>query len=194
MKKKVYIGILPVLVLLIFGVLNFYKKLTWKEPTDGVSWEMRSGVLTAVNVEVNSPAYLGGIKKEDILYSINNNLTKNKIDVLKNLWVAGSSNQKVTYQINREGELIFPSFYLTRKGVNLIYYYLALIGLTTLVVGFIVFLQSKTPFSKPYVYFYFLSLAFYSFYIFSPTGELNILDSAFYWLDKVAFLLSFFLC
>lgn len=189
MKKNIYIGILPVLVLLIFGLLNFYKKLTWKEPTDGVFWEIRSGVLTAVNVEVNSPAYLGGIKKGDILYSINNNLTKNKIDVLKNLWVAGSSNQKVTYQINREGELIFPSFYLTRKGVNLIYYYLALIGLTTLVVGFIVFLQSKTPFSKPYVYFYFLSLAFYSFYIFSPTGELDILDSAFYWLDKVAFFL-----
>ncbi len=189
MKKKIYIGIFPVLVLFILGMLNFYKKLTWKEPTDGVSWEIRSGILTAVKVEVNSPAYLGGIKKGDILYSINNNLTKNKIDVLKNLWIAGSSNQKVTYQINREGELIFPSFYLTQKGVNLIYYYLALIGLTTLVIGFIVFLQSKKPFSLPYVYFYFLSLTFYSFYIFSPTGELDILDSAFYWLDKVAFFL-----
>ncbi len=189
MQKKVYIGILPVLILLALGVLNFYKKLTWKEPTDGVSWEMKSGVLTAVNVEVNSPAYLGGIKKGDILYSINNNLTKNKIDVLKNLWVAGSSNQKVTYQINREGELIFPSFYLTSKGVNLIYYYLALIGFTTLVIGFIVFLQSKKPLSMPYVYFYFLSLTFYSFYIFSPTGKLDSLDSTFYWLDKVAFLL-----
>lgn len=189
MNKKVYLALLPVLALLTLGILNFYKKLTWKEPTDGVSWEVRSGVLTAVKVEVNSPAYLGGIKKGDILYSINDNLTKNKIDVLKNLWVAESSNQKVTYQINREGELIFPSLFPTRKGINLIYFYLALIGLTTLVIGFIVFLNSKKPFFLSYVYFYFLSLAFYSFYVFSPTGEMNTLDSIFYWLDKVAFFL-----
>lgn len=188
MNKKVYLGIFLVIIFLFLGVMNIYKKIAWKEPADGVIWKEKAKGLIAAKVEVDSPAYLMGIKKGDILYSINNNLTKNKIDVAKNMWVAWESNQKVTYQINRKGELIFPSFYLTQKGTNLIYYYLALIGLTTLIIGLIVFLNSKKPFSMPYVYFYLLSLTFYSFYIFSPTGEMNGLDSIFYWLDKVAFL------
>ena len=187
-KIKVYLAILPVLLLLVLGGLNIYKKITWREPTDGVFWDEKTEGLTARKVEVNSPAYLHGIKKGDILYSVNNVPTKNKIDIAKILWAAGRSELKVTYEIVRGGELIFPSFYLYKKAVNPIYFFLALIGLTTLVIGLIVFLTSKKPFSKPYVYFYFISLAFYSFYIFSPTGELDTLDSLFYWLDKLAFL------
>ncbi len=190
MKKKAYLVVFPVLILLVLGVWNIYKKITWKEPTDGVYWQKKSGNLTAIKVDVDSPAYLvAGIKKGDILYSINDNPTNNRIDVAKNLWLSWKTGQKVTYQINRQGELIFPSFYLTQKGANLIYFYLALIGLTTLIIGVIVFLNSSKPFSMPYVYFYFLSLTFYSFYIFSATGEMNTLDSIFYWLDKVAFFL-----
>jgi len=187
-KIKIYLAILPIIILLLLGGLNIYKKITWKEPTDGVFWNESPEGLTALKVEVNSPAYLHGIKKGDILYSINNNPVKNKIDVAKNLWVADRANQKVSYQIMKGGELIFPSFYLSQKGVNPIYFYLAFIGLTTLAIGLIIFLNSKKPFSMPYVYFYFISLAFYSFYVFSPTGKLDTLDSLFYWLDKVAFL------
>ncbi len=199
MNKKIYLGVFPVLLLLALGIANIYQKVGWKEPTDGVTWKKKSQGLIAVKVEVDSPGYLAGLKKGDILYSINNNLTKNKIDIAKNRWQAWAANQKVTYQINRGGELIFPSFYLSQKGTELIYYYLALLGLTTLVIGFIVFVNSKKPFSMPYIFFYFLCLTFYSFYIFSPTGEMDTLDSLFYWLDKAAFfffpplLLNFFL-
>jgi len=138
MNKKIYLGVFLVLLLLALGVGNIYQKISWKDPTDGITWKKKSQGLTAVKVEVDSPGYLAGIKKGDILYSINNNLTKNKIDVAKNRWQAWVANQKVTYQINRGGELIFPSFYLTQKGTELIYYYLVLLGLTTLVIGFIV--------------------------------------------------------
>ena len=186
MTKKIYLAILPVLIFLILGVLNIITKTTWKEPTDGVYWQKKSGDLTAIKIEIDSPSYLAGIKKGDRLYSINNSPVENRIDVAKNLWIAWSADQKVTYQINREGELIFPSFFVTRQGASLIYYYLAIIGLTTLIIGIIVFLNSKKPFSMPYIYFYLLSLTFYSFCIFSPTGEMNTLDSLFYWLDKVA--------
>jgi len=150
MKKKAYLVVFPVLFLLVLGVWNIYKKITWKEPTDGVYWQKKSGNLTAIKVDVDSPAYLvAGIKKGDILYSINDNPTNNRIDVAKNLWLSWKTGQKVTYQINRQGELIFPSFYLTQKGANLIYFYLALIGLTTLIIGIIVFLNSNKPFSMP---------------------------------------------
>jgi signal transduction histidine kinase len=189
MSKKVYLAFILILILLVLGVIDVYKKITWKEPTDGVFWGEKPIGLVALKVEVNSPAYLAGIKKGDVLYSINNNLTKNTIDIKKTLWAAWSTNQKVIYEINRQGELIHPPFYLTQKGADLIYFYLALIGFTTLVIGLIVFFNSKKHLTMPYLYFYLLSLAFYTFYTFSSTGRLDFLDSVFYWLDKAAFLL-----
>ncbi len=188
MKFRISLALLPLLLFLILGGLNIYKKVTWREPTDGATWVEKPEGLTAVKVEVNSPAYLHNIKKGDVLYSINNIPITNKIDIAKNLWIAGQSDLKVTYEIARGGESIFPSFNLQKKGVDPLYFYLAFIGLTTLVIGFIVFLTSTKPFSMPYVYFYLISLAFYSFYIFSPTGELDTLDSVFYWLDTFALL------
>jgi PAS domain S-box-containing protein len=188
-KMKIFLSIFLVLILLVLGGINVYKKITWKEPSDGVTWDETQAGLTAVKVEVNSPAYLNGIKKGNTLFKINNTEVKNKIDISKILWAAGRSNSSVTYQIIREGDLILPSFYLEQKGTNPIYFFLALIGLITLTMGLIVFLTSRRSFSMPYLYFYFISLAFYSFYIFSPTGELNALDSLFNWLDTLAFLI-----
>ncbi len=188
MKTKFSPAIVPVLALVALSAVNIYKNLTWSEPTDGVTWGMRPNGLTALKVEVNSPAYLASIKKGDILYAINNIPIKTKIDLIKTLWIARDVDQKVSYQIGREGELITPSFYLQKKGVNLIYFYLALVGLTTLVIGLIVYFNSRRRLSVPYFYFYLLSTAFYCFYTFSPTGNFDLLDSVFYWIDRVAFL------
>ncbi|MBN1225113.1 MAG: GAF domain-containing protein [Candidatus Aminicenantes bacterium] len=189
MNKKVFLILCPTLALLVLGGLNIFKKATWTEPTDGVIWEERLGALTAIHVEQDSPAYLAGIKKGDILYKINDVPVQTKIDIAKNLWIAESSNQKVIYEIIHEGDQIFPSLnYLGKKGTNLIYFFLVLIGFTTIVLGLIVFLTSAKPFSLPYVFFFIISLVLYSFYIFSPTGKLDTLDSLFFWLDKIAFL------
>lgn len=187
MNNKAYLAILPLLVLLILGGLNVYKKITWNEPFDGVFWKKKNVGLVAIKIEANSPGYLGGLKKGDILYSINSEPIKNKIDLKKNLWLAGT-NQKIIYEINRQGELIYPPLHLTQKKFNFMYIFLVLVSLTALVLGLIVFLNSKEPFTKPYVHYYCLSLAFYAFYIFSPTGQLDFLDSVFYWFDTIAFL------
>ncbi len=188
MKTKFSLAIVPVLALVALSAVNIYRNLTWSEPTDGVTWGERPNGLTALKVAVNSPAYLASIKKGDILYAINNIPIKTKIDLVKTLWIARDVDQKVSYQIGREGELITPSFFLQKKGVNLIYFYLALVGLTTLVIGLIVYFNSRRRLSAPYLYFYFLSTAFYCFYTFSPTGSFDLLDSVFYWIDRVAFL------
>ena len=81
------------------------------------------------------------------------------------------------------------SFFIPQKGANLIYFYLALVGLTTLVIGCLVFLTARRPFTLPYIFFFLVSLTFSTFHIFSPTGKLDLLDSTFYWLDKAAFLI-----
>ena len=192
MNKKIAWAAGFICLLLALGVMNIFKKIVWREPTDGVTWEERSGKIQAVKVEPGSIADLDGIKKGDILYSINysdrKNPIKTKIDIVKIQWAAWTTNQRVIYEISRGGEMLHPTFSLTKKGPDLIYFYLALIGLTTIVIGLIVFFNSKKALTMPYIYFYMLSLALYCFYTFSPTGELDLLDSVFYWIDKASFL------
>ena len=190
MSKKIYLALTPVLILLVLGCINIYKKVVWEEPTDGVIWEETSQGLKALKVEEGSPAYLdGGIEKGDILYSINDVPIRSSIDLSKQLWKAESLNQKVIYEVIHKGDQIFPSFFLTTQGTSLIYFYLALIGLTTLVLGIIVLINAGGKLPLPYVFFFFISLAFYCFYVFSPTGHLNTLDNIFYWIDKIAFVI-----
>jgi two-component system NtrC family sensor kinase len=189
MNRKILIFVFTVAVFLALGGLNIYKKVTWKEPTDGVIWEKRPEGLTAAEVVENSPADLNGIRKKDVLVKINDIPVQTKIDVAKNLWTAWNTDQSLSYQILREGEApLTPTFYPSEKGVNLIYFYLTLIGLTTLVIGLLIFFNSKKPLSRPYIIFYLLTLSFYCIYIFSPTGQYDFLDSLFFWLDKIAFL------
>ncbi len=189
MKKALIFISIPVLAVLVLGTMNVYRKATWKDVTDGITWKETSTGLRAVSVDPTSEAFLRvNIRKGDILTAINRVPVRTKIDVLKNLWQAAATDQSVTYQINKEGMQIYPTFNLRKRGPNPIYFYLVLVGLTTLVLGFIVFINSKGQLSLPYITFYLLTLAFAVFCIFSPTGEMAPLDWAFYGLDKVAFL------
>jgi two-component system NtrC family sensor kinase len=188
MNKRVVIALLLIAILVTCGGLNIYRKLVWREPTDGVIWKEKSGRFVADQVAANSPAYLAGIKRGDILFSINDLPVNTRIDIVKGLWVAAAVGQKVKYQIGRPGEILSPSFFLSQKRSNLLYYYMALIGLTTLVIAVVIFFNSRRTFAMPYLYFYLLCLVFYSFYVFSPTGQMDLFDSLFNWFDKAAFL------
>jgi PAS domain S-box-containing protein len=189
MNKNLFLIVLIVAVFLVFGGLNIVKKVGWKEPTDGVIWEMKPEGLTATQVIKGSPADLNGIRRGDILVKINDIPVRTNIDIAKNLWIAWNADQNLSYQILREGEApLTPTFFPSEKGIDLIYFYLILIGLTTLVIGIIIFFNSKKPLSRPYIIFYLLTLSFYGIYVFSPTGLFDVLDNLFFWLDKIAFL------
>ena len=189
MNQRAYLALVPCALLLILGGLNIYQKIVWEEPTDSVVWQPGPNGITAVKVETNGVAYLSGLKKGDVLYKINDSLIKTKIDVVKALWVNGSAGTKVILEISREGQLMHPNFYLGKKRTDLGYFYLALIGLTTFVIGLIVFFNTKKPLSRPNIFYFMISLALYAFYTFSPTGELDLKDSVFYWLNEVSFLI-----
>ena len=189
MKKTLIFIIVPILAVLVLGTMNVYKKATWKDVTDGITWKETANGLRAISVDPTSEAFLRvNIRKGDILTAINKVPVRTKIDVLKNLWQAAATDQSVTYQINKEGMQIYPTFNLRKRGANPVYFYLVLVGLTTLVIGFVVFFNSKGQMSRPYVFFYLLALAFAVFCIFSPTGEMTPLDMVFYGLDKAGFL------
>jgi two-component system NtrC family sensor kinase len=189
-KKSAILIFAAVLVVLVLCGFNVYRKAAWKEVTDGIIWKETSNGLTAVKVDPTSEAFLrAGIQKGYVLSAINKNPVRTRIDVLKNLWIAYASDQIVKYEmIKPDGVQVFPSFYPRKKGPDLIYFYLVLIGLTTLVISLVIFLNSKQQLTLPYIFFYLLALAFASFNIFSPTGQLDNLDLLFYWLDKIAFL------
>jgi len=181
-----YLVLFSVILLTILGFINISRKLAWKEPYDGVVWVEGPNGLIARKVAENSPAYLSGIKPGDILFSINNTPLRNKIEYVKMLWVLDRLEQKVLYQVGREGTILAPSFYLEKKGVSSTYVYLMLLGLITLAISLIVFINSRRRFSSPYLFFYLVLLSLYSVYVFSPTGQMDWLDQIFFWLDKVA--------
>jgi two-component system NtrC family sensor kinase len=196
MQRRAYLLLVALILVLILGGFNVYRKIRWQEPADGATWENRPAGLTAIQVNKDSPAELAGIKKGDVVYSVNHNLVpekvviRTKIDLVRNLWLAGTQGQKVTYEIYREGEVVPLNFslFLRSKGTTILYFYLALIGLTTIILALIVFLKSARPLASTHVFFYLLSTLLFAFYIFSPTGEFDLLDTAFFWLDKAAFL------
>ncbi len=200
MRKRNYWLLAPIVVLLALGGWNIARKIGWQEPTDGVVWKLRPAGLTAIKIDPNGPGYLyGGIKKGDVLLSIDEVPVRTKIDLVKQLWVASRSGRKVSYQFSSGGYLKPLTLTLSSKGTPIYYYYLALIGLMTLIIALIVFFNSGHPLAATNVYYYLLSVLLYMFYVFSATGELDTLDSLFYWLDKLAFvafpplLLHFFL-
>jgi len=190
MKKRSgsYLILLGVVILTVLGFINISRKLSWKEPYDGVTWVEGSAGLIAARVDEDSPAYLSGIKSGDILFSINNTSIKNRIEYAKMLWLIDRLEQKAIYQVGREGAILAPSFYLEKKGVSSTYIYLMLLGLATLAISLIIFINSKRQFTGPYIFFYLVSFSLYSFYVFSATGLMDFLDQLFFWLDKVSFL------
>jgi two-component system NtrC family sensor kinase len=189
MKKHLAFILVPLIAVLSLGTINVVRKIQWRDVTDGVTWGAAADGLRAIRVDPASEAFLrAGIRKGDVLTAINNVPVKTKIDVLKSLWQAAATDQSVTYHINKEGMQIYPTFYPQKKAANFIYYYLALVGVTTLAIGLMVFFNSRGQVSLPYVFYYLLVLSFAGFMIFSPTGEMTAADMVFYGLDKLGFL------
>ncbi len=189
MKKSLVFIIAPLVAVLTLGTLNVVRKAHWKDVTDGVIWRVDESGLRAFRVDPDSEAFLrAGIRKGDVLTAINKVPVRTRSDVLKGLWQAATTDQSVTYEINKEGMQIYPTFYPQRKAPNPIYYYLVLVGVMTLAIALIVYFNSRGVISLPYVFFYLLALTFSGFMIFSPTGEMTALDTVFYGLDKLGFL------
>ncbi|HQH45200.1 MAG TPA: hypothetical protein PLQ86_04445, partial [Candidatus Aminicenantes bacterium] len=60
--RKIWL-LVPLTILVVLGVLNVYRQIVHKEPSDGVVWAMKQGRLTAIKVDKDGPAYLFNLKK-----------------------------------------------------------------------------------------------------------------------------------
>jgi PAS domain S-box-containing protein len=188
-KKAILYVFAPIFIIIVLGTLNVRRKAIFVAITDGITWKETAKGLTAIRVDPASEAHLrGDIREGDVLTVINKNPVRTRIDVLKNIVIAAASDQILKYETNRAGQQLYPSFYAQKQGTGFTYFYLVLVGLMTLVISLVIYFNTKRRMSLPHILFYLLALAFSAFMIFSPTGQLDLLDMVFYGLDKVAFL------
>jgi S1-C subfamily serine protease len=119
MKRSSILVLAPVVAVLALGTMNVVRKAEWRDVTDGVTWKAAESGLKAIRVDPESEAFLrAGIRKGDVLTAINKIPVRTKSDVLKGLWQAAATDQSVTYDINKEGMQIYPTFYPQKKPVD----------------------------------------------------------------------------
>src|SRR5262249_54767490 len=160
-------------VFVILAAFNFARQWKSDNRTDGVHWIFSQGNVLADEVPDDSAAFKAGIRQGDILRSINFRPVTIPQDVGRIIRDSLSTGKPLQYEIIRGTESQIVLLTPARK-LNNFYFYLAGVGFIILCIGVFAFLRGK---SRSFaMHFYFLCLAFFGAYAFSPTGKLDALD------------------
>ena len=181
---KVALALATTGILLTLGAHNIALKASFRLLDDGVFWEGRQGQVIAKRLDPGGPAAKAGLRKGDVLVAIGDTAVSAPTDVREILDRSGEG-QALTYQVIRVDErsaFVLSIAPLPRGNVGL-YYFLAVVGTFSLIVGSVVYARRRGVSGT--AHFYFLCLFWFLAYGISFTGKLNIWDSAFYWMDRV---------
>src|SRR6266567_1821571 len=177
----------------VFAAINFEKEGQYATPYDGVWWHEEDGAVVAKRVDAGGPGDKAGIKVDDRLLAINNQLTKTVSAKQRQLHTAGIWS-KATYELERHGVKVEGiSVILAPVDNASLHLGPRLIALIYLGIGFYVLFRRWTaPKSTHFYVFCLVSFVLYSFHY---TGKLNTFDSIILWSNVVAGLLqaAFFL-
>ena len=171
-----------------FGIINFYQRLSFEVPDDGVTWLDTAQGVQALHVVAGSPAERAGIKAGDQLLALRGVPVARAVDVTKRLWSLGIWNQ-AQYSLSRQGRAFDASVVVAPapKPLN-IENYLRVVGLLYLFIGLFIFVRRwQAPRA---VHFYIFCLTSAVLYAFHYTGKLNAFDWEIYWTKAVALLLA----
>jgi len=179
--------LLVALALAGLGIYNIVLKATWTLLDDGVFWKDAPQGVIAGRVAAGGPAARAGVRAGDALLGIGEE------DVLRAAQVETAlgrrrAGERVVYSLLRADErrslevAIEP---LPRGNVNL-FYYLSLVGFSSLIVGTIVML--RRPPDRAALHFYAICLLFFLMYSTSFTGKLTFGDWTLLWADHLAIL------
>ncbi|HEY0874662.1 MAG TPA: ATP-binding protein [Vicinamibacterales bacterium] len=177
-----------VAVLLCLAVANMHLRWTFSEMEDGVLWvDTEAGVVVAKEVAPGTPAAHAGIRRGDVLETVDRAFVGSVSEVLDVLHAA-REGQVVTYHLSRDGErtLIQVALAHIPTGSLAIYYILAAVGIFSLLVGAAV--RVRRPENQASLHFFWLTVAFFGVMAFSFAGRLDPLDYVFYWGDVIALL------
>ena len=176
-----------VVALLSLGAANMVVRATWHEVEDGVLWLAGPQGVSAAELADGSAAGRAGMRVGDVLVAIDGHPVDSPADVVDRAHAARAGTV-LTYTLLRLGsrELIQVQLAPIPQGNSVLYFVLAALGIFTLVVGAMV--RLRRPGNQSSLHFFWLAVAFFGVFTFSPSGKFDHLDWVFYWADEVALL------
>src|SRR5688572_32135424 len=173
--------------LLCLGAANIASRATWREVEDGVLWTVRDGGVVAADIAPGTPADAIGLKRGDVLLTIDNQPVEDVADVVAALHASDRAST-LRYTVLRLGssEVIDVRLAPIPGGAGTLYFVLAAVGTFTLLVGGAV--RLRRPRDPATLHFFWLAVAFFGVFTFSFSGRLDRLDWVFYWADAISVL------
>jgi len=170
----------------VFAWINFQKASEFPTPTDGVWWTEDGSHLRAQRVDPDSAGEKAGVKRGDLLLSVDGRDVTNVGSLERQLYRVGIWS-KATYSLGRDGVVLEAPLILvpSDQSLNL---GLRLIALVYLGIGLYVLLRRWT--APKSTHFYIFCLVSFVFYAFHYTGKFNQFDWVIYWANVVAWLLQ----
>lgn len=153
---------------------------------DGVLWMTDGGAaVRAVEVAPGSPADLAGVRRDDILLAIDGVPVASRADVAAALDGVRAGGA-VTYAVSRGAvdDLVEVRLALAPGPRYDLYYPLAAVGIFGLLVGASV--RLRRPNDQATLHFFWLTVAFFGVFAFTPTGEYTGTDRFFSWANDIA--------
>ena len=186
LKSTLHLAV--VAALLCLATANLRTRANFTELEDGVLWRDQAGAVTAVEVARESPAYAAGIRRGDLLETIDGRPIVSERQVLEVLHGAGKG-QSLRYTVSRldESRVLEVAVAPIPTGSRTQYFIVAAVGIFTLLVGAGV--RLRRPENQATLHFFWLTVAFFGVLSLSFSGRLNALDWVFYWGDVAAMLL-----
>ena len=180
--------------LVFLGVVSVVNRLHFEEPIDGVVWDVGDGAILASAIEPDGPADRAGILPGDRLLAIGGlKIPAEPPDYVDSvLWPLIPGNQ-APYLVERDGSTIDFSVIIGGRPLgNVVFFYLCLVGVTSLLAGVFVLMRRRDvetgtdAFSGVAVRFFWLSIAFYGVTVLYPTREGDAFNQTIYWVDQLA--------
>jgi len=175
-----------VLVFVALGIFNVYKKISYKQPSDGIIWKKKDNSLVCAQI-IRKGVFSPKIQEGDILLEIDGNNITNHIDY-EQAMAEKNPGEEVVYELLRGEEYQYSIGELVKKRVSMVYFYMFFLGFASLFIVYYTLFQPSSLSSYSQTLFFLLGMSFFSIYVFSPTLSFRFWDSIFYWIDKLAFL------
>lgn len=182
------VPIVVLAALLCLGLANIAARAAWREVEDGVLWTSRAEGIVAAEIAEGTPAAAVGLRRGDVLLSIDDRPIQDVEDVLDVLH-ASEAGATLRYTVVRLGtrEVLDVRLAPVPGGPGALYFVLAAVGTFSLLVGGAV--RLRRPRDPATLHFFWLAVAFFGVFTFSFSGRLDRLDWVFYWADAIAILL-----
>ncbi len=170
------------LIFVIISLANIFQKLRWSMPTDNISWVATEQGLQCAHAPKDS-----AVKPGDILLTVNKYIVKEITDLYRIL----GSRKYHRYEIERNSLIKNVGIDVVNGYTPVSYYIMVFSGLLFILLTLNILnadLKQPKDFSPPPIFFL-MSLTFSGFLIISPTGNYDLVDFAFLFIDRLSFIL-----